>query len=520
MTCPDQRYAQRRSGPVSRFRGLVLVWATLVLSGCEVGPNFHAAEAPDVALTAKPVVAPGRLAGDKQRFRRGLDIPGEWWELFHSRPLNDLVERALRDNHDLAAAQAALRIAYANVEAQRGAFYPKVDANHNSTRGKTSVDVSSPTSTTGDYYTLHAKQLALSYAPDVFGGVRRAVESVEAQRENQRFQLEATYLTLTTNIALAAVQEASLREQLQNAQRILAGQKQLLSLARTQLRLGQVAEVDVALQEGSVAQAELALVPLQKQLAINRDLLTALSGHFAGEGLPESFTFAAMRLPQNLPLSLPSEIIQHRPDVAAAEANVHAASAQIGVALANRLPQFAIMGNLGRQAQEFGNLFGGSPAYLFWTIAGSVGQSVFDGFTLEQKQRAAEAGFDQALEQYRSTVVLAFQNVADVMQALEYDARLLKAAQASVRASAKSLRLVREQYKLGQVSLLDVLNVQQSNLNAMQAVVQARANRYTDTVALFQALGGGWWNRADPLPPPGRPRGWLTDIVRASYEHD
>ena len=293
-----------------------------------------------------------------------------------------------------------------------------------------------------------------------------------------------------------------------------------MALLKKQLSLGQVAEVDVALQEGFVAQAQLTLVPLQKQLAINRDLLVALSGHFAGEGLHERFVLSDMALPQTLPVSLPSEIIRHRPDVMAAEANVHAASALIGVAVANRLPQFQILGNIGKQATEFQNLFAGGGAYTFWTVAGSVMQPLFDGFTLEQKQRAAEAGFYQALEQYRSTVVLAFQNVADALQALDYDARQLAAAKASERASAKSLRLVREQFKLGQVSSIDVINVMQANLQAQLAVVQARAGRLADVVALFQALGGGWWNRDDVGPRPGRPRGWLTDIINARYDRE
>ena len=260
MTRCRQRFRRRVR---SSWPRVTAVLSTVVLlTGCTVGPNFIPPIAPDVALTAKALSAPGRIAGDHQRFVEGLDIPGEWWELFHSRALNTLVERALNDNNDLAAAQAALRVAHANVEAQRGAFFPTIYASKNATRGKSSADVSSPASTTVDYYTLHTKQVSLSYAPDAFGGVRRAVESLEATRDNQRYQLEATYLTLTSNIALAAIQEASLREQLRTAQRIVAGQRELLALARTQLRLGQVAEVDVALQEGFVAQAELTLVSL------------------------------------------------------------------------------------------------------------------------------------------------------------------------------------------------------------------------------------------------------------------
>ena len=486
--------------------------AALAVSGCVVGPDFKAPLAPDVALTAKPLVAPVAAGGDTQKFVAGLDIPGEWWELFHSRPLNTLVERALRDNHDLAAAQAAIRIAYANVEAERGMFFPRVDASHNSTRAKfASGDVSSPVNSPNPYYTLHTKQISVAYAPDVFGGTRRQVEQLRAVEDGQRFQLEATFLTLTSNLALAAVQEASLRDQIRTTERIVALQKELLGLLKTQLTLGQITELDVATQEAALAQSEQTLPPLQKQLSINRDLLIALTGHFAGEGLTETFDFKSLSLPRNLPVSLPSAVIMQRPDIRAAEANVHAASALIGVAIANRLPQFAITGNAGRQAEQFYNLFNASPAYAFWTIAGTATQVLFDGFTLEQKQRAAEAGFQQALEQYRSTVVVAFQNVADALQALQYDARTLRAAQAYETAADKALKLTRTQLELGQISSLQVLTAQQTYAQALLAVVQAKASRYTDTIALFQALGGGWWNRQDLDPAPPRP--WLVRTI-------
>jgi len=488
-----------------------------ILAGCTVGPDFKPAAVPEVAITPKPLRTPGTAGGEGQRFVSGLDIPGEWWALFGSRPLNALIERALRDNHDLAAAQAALSIAHANVEAQRGLFFPTLEGSHNSTRAKVATgDVSSPVNSPSPYYSLHTAQLTMSYAPDVFGGLRRQVESLVAQKQIQNFQLEATYLTLTANIAQAAVQEASLRDQIRATRHIITIQKELLQLLRSQLQLGQIAELDVATQEAALAQAELSLVPLQKQLAITRDLLTALSGHFAGEGLAETFAFSDFKLPAQLPVSLPSEIITRRPDIRAAEANVHSASAQIGVAIANRLPQFSIMGNDGRQAERFSNLFNLAPAYGFWTIAGSATQVLFDGFTLEQKQRAAEAGLDQALAQYRSTVILAFQNIADALQALEHDGRALRAATAAERAAARSLRLVREQLRLGQVSSLQVLSAQQTYLQALLGTVQARTGRYSDTVALFQALGGGWWNREDVAAI--RTRGWLTEALAHRYE--
>jgi NodT family efflux transporter outer membrane factor (OMF) lipoprotein len=241
--------------------------------------------------------------------------------------------------------------------------------------------------------------------------------------------------------------------------------------------------------------------------------LTALTGHFAGEGLSERFDFNALKLPNDLPVSLPSRIIEQRPDVRAAEANVHSASALIGVAVANRLPQFNITGNVGKQAEAFENLFNPSPAFLFWTISGTVTKVLFDGFTLEQKQRAAEAGLDQALALYRSAVIVAFQNVADALQALEHDAETLGAALKAEQAADKYLRIVREQLRLGAVSSLQVLSAQQLYLQAQLSVVQAKANRYADTVALFQALGGGWWSRSDV---DADTRGWRVIAVSVS----
>lgn len=466
-------------------------------SGCAVGPDFNSFAPPVVKLTSKALTEPGAVAGERQRFVDGLDIPGDWWTLFHSQSLNTVIETALRHNHDLAAAQAALRIAYANVEVQRGFYLPTVDGSHNTTRAKVAAgDVSSPVNSSGSFYTLHTGQLSVSYSPDIFGGLRRQIESAKALEDQQRFQLEAVYLTLVSNIALAAVQEASLRDQIRATQRLVSVQRELLALLTTQLQLGQITELDVAAQEAALAQANQALPPLYKQLAITRDLITALTGHFAGEGLKETFDFRELRLPASLPVSLSSQVIRQRPDIRAAEANVHALSAQIGVAIANRLPQFSIMGTAGRQSEQLPNLFNASPAYAFWSIAGTATQVLFDGFSLEQKQRAAEAGFDQALEQYRSVVIIAFQNVADALQALAHDAQALRAAKNSERASERALNLVREQLKLGQVSSLQVLNTQQAYFQALLGVVQAKASRYADTVALYQALGGGWWNRS------------------------
>ena len=434
--------------------------------------------------------------GGAQHFDTGKDIQGAWWQLLHSPPLDALVAQALKANPTLAAAQAALRQAQENVAAQRGQYFPQVSAELNASRNLTPVAALSPASASGNpYYSLITPQLNVSFVPDVFGANRRTVELLEAQAENQQFQLEATYLTLTSNVVAAAVQEASLRGQIAANQEIVKEETDLLVILRRQLELGQVAGSDVAAQEAALAQAQQALPPLQKQLAQQRDLLTALAGRFPSQEVEEKFDLAGLQLPLDLPVSLPGKLVEQRPDVRAAEESMHSASAQIGVAVAARLPQITLTANVGNSASTAANMF--TPGTNFWTIAGGVTTPIFDFGTLLHKQRAAEAAFDQAAAQYQSTVLTAFQNVADSLRALQADADALNAAVASERAASRSLEIVRRQLELGQVAYLALLNAENAYQQTRLALVQAEANRLADTAALFQALGGGWWNRTD-----------------------
>lgn len=468
------------------------------LAGCAVGPNYKQPLPPNTGSLAPAAISPGLAAGESQYFDYGKDLPGDWWRLFHSRALDVLIARAVRDNPDLKSAEAALRVAHANVEAQRGLFYPQFAADFSSTRQKVSTDPILPSTPTGSpFFTTHVAELTVSYALDVFGLNRRQVEALRADEDSQRFQLEATHLTLAVNLALAAIQEASVREQIREVRRIASIERELLALQRKRYEAGQTGELEVAVQEAALAQAEQTLPPLQKQLSQQRDQLIALTGHLPSEGLDADFDFKHMALPSALPITLPSALVRQRPDVRAAEANVHSATARIGVAVANRFPQLTIAANGGTMSSAISNVLNFSTPYAFWTIAGAASQVVFDGFTLEQKQRAAEAGLEQAAAQYRSAVVLAFQNVADVLQALDYDARTLRAAVKGQHAAEASLALVRKQVAVGQVDSLQVLNAEQTYFQASLTVVQAKATRYADTALLFQALGGGWWNRTD-----------------------
>jgi len=492
-----------------------------LVCGCAVGPDFAPPAPPDVAgylagHAPTRTVSADVGGGASQRFIKDRDIPGDWWRLFGSRPLRTLIERALRNNPDLAAAQAALRVAQANVAAGKGAYFPSIDGNFSASRQKPAIDGPAVPDENGNLvlpesatFNVFTGQVLVSYTPDVFGGIRRNVESLQAQSDNQRFQLEATYLTLTSNIVVAAVQEASLRGQIDATQSLIKIASNVLHLLRTQFDAGQIAETDVATQQAALAQVEQTLPPLQRQLAQQRHLLSALTGGLPSEEPPEKFELAGLHLPRDLPVSVPSHLLQQRPDLRAAEENLHSTSALIGVAVANRLPNVTLTGNVGSSAPMIDQLF--SPGTGAWAITGSVLQPIFHGGTLFQHEVAARAAFEQATSQYRSTLVTAFQNVADSLSAIQNDAVALQKSVAAEMAANRVLVITRRRLELGEVNFLQVLVAQQFYLQALLARVQAQANRLSDTVALFQALGGGWWNRNDLDPPKQYPFFNLTD---------
>jgi len=474
--------------------------ALAALAGCAVGPDFETPAPPAVSgYTREPLPAQTTSAdipgGEAQRLVRDLDIPAQWWTLFHSPDLNRLIERAIKANPTIQSAQAALKVALENVYAQQGAFFPSIDGSFSPSRNKSSNSIAPVPSNNTNVYSLYTAQLSLSYAPDIWGLNRRQVESLQAQADAQRFQLEATYVTLTANVVTAAVQEASLRAQIDATRDIIKIQRDLLDLLHRQLQAGAVAGLDVAAQEAALAAALATLPPLEKQLAQQRDALAALIGAFPSEEPAEQFQLSSLTLPQDLPVSLPAKLVQQRPDVRQAEANLRSASAQIGVAVANRLPNLTLSALWGTQAVSAGGLFG--PGNGIWTLSGQVMAPIFDGFTLLHRERAARAAFDQAAAEYKSTVLGAFQNVADTLRALQSDADAVRAQDAAERAAKTSLDITRRQLELGQINYLSLLNAEQTYLQAVINLAQAQANRYADTAALFQALGGGWWNRPD-----------------------
>jgi len=440
--------------------------------------------------------------GAAQKFDVGRDIPAEWWKIFHSKELDGLLVEALRANPGLEAAQAALWQAKENLYAQTGNLLPKVDANSSAERQQFSPaefgSAGSPS-----IFNLYQAAVNVSYAPDVFGGQRRQIEATAALADYQRFELEATYLTLTSNVVTAAVQEASLRGQIEATLEIIKIETDQLQVVRQQFEVGAASRTDVLTQQSEVATDQATLPPLQKQLEQQRHVMLALIGRFPNETAHEHLTLASLRLPTDLPVSLPSQLVEQRPDIRAAEAQLHQASAQIGVAIANRLPQFTLSGAYGTAALTTATMF--APQTIIWSAAASGTQPIFHGFTLLHQQRAAEAGYEMAEAQYRNTVLQAFQNVADALRALQLDAATLKAQRAALTAASDTLNLAQGQYRLGAIAYLTLFNAQRSYQQARLAVVQAQAARYADTAALYQALGGGWWNRNDVAPNPHSP---------------
>jgi len=370
-----------------------------------------------------------------------------------------------------------------------------VQGSFDALRAKNAVEtLANPTSLpqVNPYYNLFTAQLDLTYMPDVFGGTRRSLEATRAQVDATRFELIATYVTLSSNVVTTAVQEASLRGQITATERLLALQHELTTTMQRQREIGTASNANLLAQQAAEAQTAATLPPLQKQLGQTRDALTALLGRLPAQEPAETFRLDDLTLPADVPVSLPAKLVEQRPDVRQAEENLHAASAQVGVAVANMLPQFTITANTGSTALEIGQLFHSNTG--FWSLGASLTQTLFDAGALIHRHRAAEAALDEAGAQYRATVILACQNVADTLRALQADADALRASAAADRAANASFDLARQQYKNGSLSLVALLNAEQTYQQAEIALVQAEASRYADTAGLFQALGGGWWN--------------------------
>jgi NodT family efflux transporter outer membrane factor (OMF) lipoprotein len=423
--------------------------------------------------------------------------------MFHSRQLNDLIEQALAHNADLKAAQAAILVAHENTLAQKGAYAPQVSAGPSISRIKDPSATLAPVpANNASSYSLITPSVSVSYTPDVFGLNKRTVEGLAAQERATRYEMIATHITLSANVALAAITETSLEDQIATTNELIGINRQILSLLQFQKSKGYIGGADIAAQETQLAQLEATLPPLIKRRDQQKDLLAVLTGRYPAQAPAEKFTLASLTLPSDLPLSLPSVLVEQRPDVLQAEENLHAASAQIGVARANRLPNITLSANAGTNALTIGQIFG--PGTGFWNIGAALLAPIFDGGTRLHQERAARYAYQQSAAQYRGTVLSAFQNVADTLVALEQDADTLNATAKAAEAAKASLDLSRLQYKDGYAAYLAVLNADQAYQQARLSLVQAEADRFTDTAALFQALGGGWWHRPELVSADAR----------------
>ena len=486
---------------VNRGAGTLLTStvASVLVTACAVGPNFERPKPPDVSgYTTAPLSATlastNVAGGEAQHFANGADITADWWTLFHSKPLDELIERSLASNHDLKAAQAALLVANENVLAQRGVYYPSVSGDFSASRQRISGQIAPTLNSNAFLFNLFTPQVSVSYVPDVFGLNRRTVESLQAQEQEARFQTIATYTTLTANVVVTAIQVGSVQMQIAATRELIDISSNIVQILKYQLAKGYASRLDLAAQESQLAQVAATLPPLLKQLAQLRDQLAVLAGRFPSQA-PEDIALSSLQLPQELPVSLPSILVTQRPDILQAEANLHDASAKIGIATANRLPNIVRTASVGGSAAAIDQLLNSGTG--FWSLGAEVTAPLFQGGTLLHQQRAAKAAYVQAAEQYRSAVLTAFQNVADTLTALEQDAAALKAAAAAADAAKVTLDLAQRQLKDGYAGSLALLNAEQASQQSQINLIQAQANRYADTAALYQALGGGWWHRGD-----------------------
>jgi NodT family efflux transporter outer membrane factor (OMF) lipoprotein len=462
--------------------------ALVPLAGCSVGPKH-----PTTPLSMSPPVTAASIAptsGPAQQIVPGATVQADWWKQFGSATLNQLVDRALAANNDLANAEATLRQAQQTAAAASGASLPQLDASYQAQRVRVSRTFSNPLTDPNQYlYTLHTAQLQVSYPLDLFGAQRNKVRSARAASEVAANRLTAARTTVLTNLVNAVIQQAALVAQVDAASAAIRSNRAILTMMQQRQQLGDIGSADVAAQQTALATAESALPPLQRQLEHQRGLISTLTGVAPGSPLPTLPTLADLSLPTELPVALPAGIVANRPDVRAAEAQMRGAAADLGAAIAARLPNLQLTASVGGEATRFADMFAtGNP---FWTLVGGVTQPIFHGGQLLHQQHAAQAALEGTKAQYRGAVLQAFLDVSDALSGLKTDADALDAATRADAAAERNLGFTRRQLELGSVGTLALLNASAAQAQASALLVQARAARLTDTVALFQAVGGG-----------------------------
>ncbi|MEO6920577.1 MAG: efflux transporter outer membrane subunit [Collimonas sp.] len=473
-----------------------------LLGGCAVGPDFKAPAAPAVqqyTATGQPqsTVASIGVGGVAQHFDATMDIPAQWWTLFHSVQLDALVRTALANSPLIAQAKATLRQASETLNGETGAKrYPQVDLQLGGTRQQ--IDTTAlgiPNVPQAGPFNLYNASLSVSYTIDAFGANTRMLEGSQAQVQYQAEELQAVRLTLAGNVVTAAIRQAALQAQINSTQQMLRLQRQQLVIMAQRLAAGGIAELDLKNQRTLVAQSEAALPSLQQQLAQVTHQLAVYLGKPPGEAAIQPLDLNQLTLPEQLPLSLPSALARQRPDIRAAEATLHQASAQVGVATAGLYPQLTLSGSAGVEQTHISDI---ANSINVWSLGLKLMQPLFHGGELRAKKRSAVAAYDAATAGYQQTVLQALQQVADSLRALENDALALQARTQAAESAQSSLAITQKQYQAGGVSHLSLLDAQrQSMQNDLDRTV-AQAARYSDTAALLQALGGGWWNATEP----------------------
>ncbi len=464
----------------------------LFLCSCAVGPRYVRPAAPTPSRYTTEVQAPSteQAQGVAQHFAPDSQLASDWWQLFACRSLDTIVTQALQRNPGLEAAQAALRASEDNRRSGYGIFFPQAEFDAGATRQRYApIRVGQPApSALFNLFTLSA---SLSYALDVFGGQRRLIEGLGAQVDLQRASEQATYVALTSNVVDTVIARAAYRAEIDATRHLIDMQREQVRLGEIQAQAGTVPYANVLSLQAQLASYEATIPQLQQKLDQSEDLLATLVGHVPAEWRSPEIALADLTLPQDLPVTLPSELVRQRPDILLAEATAHAASANIGVATAALLPSINLSGSYSANGLTTGTVT--AQGGRAWALAAGLSAPVFQGGTLWYKRKAAIDNYHQADALYRQTVLAAFAQVADTLRALDHDASVLKAQVAALAASQQALHLVQANYDAGLATYLDVLTADAQYHQALINELQAVAVRYQDTVALYVALGGGWW---------------------------
>lgn len=477
----------------NRFTDLLcLIVFSLLASGCSVGPDFVRPKPP--ALTQytheRTPEQTQEADGQAQRFEMGAKIAEDWWRLFNSPELDTVVRKAIDENRSLQSAQAHLRQSQENLRAGYGVFFPHIDAGFDTTRQRFSAaQFGIPAQTS--IFNLYTLSGTVTYAVDVFGGQRRAVENLTAQVEYQRQTARAASLTLVGNVVNTCIAGAAYRAQIEATEHIIAIQKEQLGITQHQAEAGTVPYSNVLAIRAQLAATETTLPPLRKSLDQALHLLTALVGQTPEQWAPPPFELANFTLPVELPVTLPSELTRRRPDILAAEAQLHSAGANVGIATAAMFPSLTLSGNYGQTGTDIATLF--TPGANVWSLGANIAAPIFHGGTLWFQRRAAIEACQASLSDYQQAVAAAFQQVADSLRALELDAATLGAQSESLATAERTLKLVETNYRAGLANYLQVFSADTQYQQARLGFVQAQALRLQDTTALFVALGGGWW---------------------------